>query len=391
MNAALSASRHFASADDLDVNDFITLCERQTSAADYPAATQIKSRVPIYSAQSVLTLSRQASTTRALLGEWHHCLLEGPGVLVIRGMYDDARVVDDASASFFAIIEQEKANGGRGDHFAPPGSNNRIWNAFQKHGLENPGGFVDYYANPLLALVCEAWLGPFYQITSQVNVVNPGGQAQSPHRDYHLGFQPADTVERFPISMQVASQLLTLQGAIAHSDMPVETGPTQLLPYSQTYRQGYLAWRDPAFQAAFAEHQVQLPLGKGDGVFFNPALFHAAGTNHSRDSRRMANLLQVSSAFGRAMESVDCQRLIEACYPALRERFSSEGLSASVRAVISAVAEGYAFPANLDKTPPQGGMAPQTQQQLLETALREDWPDRQLSDHLQHQAIARLP
>ena len=39
-----------------------------------------------------------------------------------------------------------------------------------------------------LALVSRAWLGPGYQVTSQVNVVRPGGQAQDPHRDYHLGF-----------------------------------------------------------------------------------------------------------------------------------------------------------------------------------------------------------
>ena len=48
---------------------------------------------------------------------------------------------------------------------------------------------------------------------------------------------------------------------------------------------------------------MQLPLAKGDAAFFNPALFHGAGTNRSADVRRMANLLQVSSAFGRAMET----------------------------------------------------------------------------------------
>ena len=40
----------------------------------------------------------------------------------------------------------------------------------------------------MLALVSTAWLGPAYQVTSQVNVVRPGGVAQDPHRDYHLGF-----------------------------------------------------------------------------------------------------------------------------------------------------------------------------------------------------------
>jgi len=48
-----------------------------------------------------------------------------------------------------------------------------------------------------------------------------------------------------------------------------------------------------------------MPLEKGDAVFFNPALLHAAGSNHATDIRRMANLQQISSAFGRPMETVD--------------------------------------------------------------------------------------
>ena len=60
-----------------------------------------------------------------------------------------------------------------------------------------------------------------------------------------------------------------------------------------------------------------LPLAKGDAIFFNPALFHAAGTNHTTDVRRMANLLQVSSAYGRAMETVDRTRMTKALYPTL--------------------------------------------------------------------------
>ena len=51
--------------------------------------------------------------------------------------------------------------------------------------------FAEYYGNDVIAVVCQAWLGPRYQVTSQVNVVNPGrGMQQVPHRDYHLGFVP---------------------------------------------------------------------------------------------------------------------------------------------------------------------------------------------------------
>ena len=49
--------------------------------------------------------------------------------------------------------------------------------------LRDPEMFAAYYGNELIALVSEAWLGPAYQITSQVNCVNPGGAAQTAHRD----------------------------------------------------------------------------------------------------------------------------------------------------------------------------------------------------------------
>ena len=57
--------------------------------------------------------------------------------------------------------------------------------------------------------------------------------------------------------------------------MPVETGPTLYLPYSQTYELGYLAWRRPEFIEYFNRHRIQLPLHKGDAVFFNPAMMSA--------------------------------------------------------------------------------------------------------------------
>ena len=115
----------------------------------------------------------------------------------------------------------------------------------------------------------------------------------------------------FPLAAQVASQFLTLQGAVAHTDMPVESGPTRFLPFSQTYAEGFVAYREVEFQEYFEENWVALPLEKGDGVFFNPALFHAAGENTSKSVQRSANLLQVSSAFGRTMEMVDTRVLIE--------------------------------------------------------------------------------
>jgi ectoine hydroxylase-related dioxygenase (phytanoyl-CoA dioxygenase family) len=172
--------------------------------------------------------------------------------------------------------------------------------------------------------------------------------------------------------------------------MPIESGPTKLLPFSQRYAQGYLAWRRPDFRDYFEANCVQLPLLKGDALFFNPALFHAAGANRTPDVQRMVNLLQVSSAYGRAMETVDRIRMCEAVYPVLLECKASGRLSeADVDAVIASTAEGYAFPTNLDRDPPTGGLAPASQQALLRRALDEAWPQATLYEALQHQAWKR--
>jgi ectoine hydroxylase-related dioxygenase (phytanoyl-CoA dioxygenase family) len=155
--------------------------------------------------------------------------------------------------------------------------------------------------------------------------------------------------------------------------MPVETGPTLYLPHSQKYGPGYLAFHQPDFTSYFESHYVQLPLVKGDAAFFNPALFHGAGTNRTADVRRMANLLQISSAFGRAMEAVDRTAVSRALFQVLAARLAAGASEASINNVIAASAEGYAFPTNLDRDPPVDGLAPQTQAELVWQALSEGW------------------
>ena len=91
--------------------------------------------------------------------------------------------------------------------------------------------------------------------------------------------------------------------------------------------------------------------------------------NRTADVRRIGDPLRVSSADGRAMESVDRAAMAKALYPTLR---AASGLSARGRAnVVAASAEGYAFPTNLDRDPPIGGLAPQSQAQLMGQALAE--------------------
>jgi len=369
----LNGGTVFGRVRDIYLKVFAELCANQANISDYPHCTQIDSRVVICKAQ--VLLEGVATDREAVMTELHHLFRHGPGVMVVRGAYPDLQVIDRHSRVFESIFAYEAQRGMAADHFAKAGSNGRIWNSLQKAAEQSPESFIEYYANPLLGLIAEAWLGPYFQATAQVNVVYPGGQAQQPHRDYHLGFQADDEAARFPLPLHLLSQYLTLQGAVAHSDMPLESGPTLLLPFSQQYELGYLAWRDPAFIAYFQEHAVQLPLNKGDLLFFNPALFHAAGTNRTADVQRMANLLQISSAFGKPMETIDRDRMMLALYPALLQRLEQGALNdESLSAVIAMAGDGYSFPTNLDADPPVNGLAPQTGQQLMFEALSQRWP-----------------
>jgi len=357
---------------DCQVDELAALVAQVADVTDYPHASAVQQNVVVYDAGALRDALRSEQGRLAVEAELVRALTDGPGVVAFRGAFPDAAVVDRATAVFDAMIAAEKANGARNDHFAKSGANDRVWNALEKLAVRDPGTFVDYYGNDILALVSRAWLGPGYQVTSQVNVVRPGGKAQDPHRDYHLGFLSNEVAAAYPAHVHLLSPVLTLQGAVAHSDMPVESGPTMYLPYSHQYAPGYLAWRLPEFRTFFAEHHIQLPLAKGDAVFFNPALFHGAGTNVSADVQRMANLLQVSSAFGRPMETVDRAKVSKAVYPVLRARRAAGVDAATLSNALACAAEGYPFPSNLDLDENVGGLTPLAQSALVARALAED-------------------
>lgn len=366
------------------VAEFARMLDSASPGVKPRFAAAVRQRIPIYECAGLQGLLTEPAHRAQLLAEWAQVLLDGAGVFVLEAAFGDTTVVDHATAIFESIIRKERdAGGGGADHFAKAGANARIWNAHEKLCMEAPEVFSRYYANPVLAAAAEAWLGPFYQMTAQVNVVRPGGEAQKAHRDYHLGFLTVDQAQRYPAHVHTMSPFLTLQGAVAHTDMPVESGPTKLLPYSQRYAQGYVAWRRDDFRDYFESHYVQLPLAKGDAVFFNPAVFHAAGSNRTTDVQRMANLLQVSSAYGRAMESLNRTAMCTAVYPVVRTMKADGRLTeAELQSVIASCAEGYPFPTNLDRNPPVGGLAPSSQQDLFRLALDEAWPSGKFEDAL---------
>ena len=373
-SSASIGSELFLTEANCHVADLAAVVAETTELSDYSGAEAVSGNILVYDSERLRGAIATATGRREAQAELARALMDGPGVVVFKRAFSDASVVDAATDAFDAIIADQRASGAAsGDHFAKPGANDRVWNALEKLAVRAPSVFAAYYANDILALVSAAWLGPAYQITSQVNVVNPGGDPQTGHRDYHLGFMSGDQAAQFPAHVHRLSPVLTLQGAVAHCDMPVESGPTMYLAHSQKYEPGYVAAALPEFRAYFEANQVQLPLEKGDAVFFNPALFHGAGRNRSSDIRRMANLLQVSSAFGRAMESVDRQRMCDALFPTLLQLKASGMAETRLRNIVTACAEGYAFPTNLDRDQPVGGMAPQTQAELVWLAVAEQW------------------
>jgi ectoine hydroxylase-related dioxygenase (phytanoyl-CoA dioxygenase family) len=372
-------SDHWFEPANCELDDLIALRAQPVSIDQYPRATTIEHDTVVYDSRLVRDDIATPEGRQSVMSELADALLAGPGIVVFREAFE-RDVVESVSEVFSAIIVDERESGiGGGDHFARPGDNDRVWNALQKLALREPQLFARYYDNEMLALMSHAWLGPGYQVTSQVNVVNPGGIQQQPHRDYHLGFMPDDLAAAYPAHVHRLSPMLTLQGAIAHCNMPVETGPTMYLPHSQKYGPGYVAWRRPEFKQYFADHHVQLELSVGDAVFFNPALFHGAGTNRTTDVKRMANLLQITSALSRAMEGVDRTAMVIALYPSLLD---SDLDVDAVDRVVAASAEGYPFPGDLDQHRPEGESSDQSPADITRRALRERWPIADLATRL---------
>ena len=378
----------YYSVDDCRIDEFKELISQPLDSSDLHFASRVEDNVPVYNAADVQAALAVPIDRRALMAEWATVLGDLSGIVVLKGAVPDLAAIDGATSVFETIIKEEHAASSGGDHFGERGANDRIWNSLQKLCLRDPKVFVRYFACPAVAAISEAWLGPWYQMTTQVNLVRPGGKAQICHRDYHLGFMTETQAQSFPERSHVLSPNLTLQGAVAHCDMPVESGPTKLLPNSQRYGPGYVATLLPEFREVFENHHVQLPLAKGDGLFFNPATFHAAGENCSTDIDRMANLMQIGSAMGRTLEQVDRTEMVRQLFPALR----GLGLNGAERAAaIGAAAEGYPFPTNLDTDPPIGGLASESQAELLARALDERMSQEDFDRELDENQARRLP
>ena len=173
-----------------NLNDFKEIIEKKLSADSVPNSSEIKKNIPIYDNGKLQHFFENEDLKCELMAEWAWILRESSGAIVLRNTYEDTSVIDEATELYEGIIADEKLkSGGGADHFAAAGANDRIWNSLQKLCESSPDVFLRYFANEFIQAACEAWLGPNYQMTAQVNLVHPGGDAQQAHRDYHLGFR----------------------------------------------------------------------------------------------------------------------------------------------------------------------------------------------------------
>lgn len=335
------------------VKDLIEICDRTVDPSLYPLASSFPKNIAVYSMTDFAGKHDDVDLVEQLKDEWNHILAYGPGVCVLKGLYrvDGLEsVVDTANGVFDRILKDEHAafNLSQRKDTSEVGKmldkNLKAANVFSQLAKRDPNTFMRYYSNPWLRYMAEAWLGPGYRFNSSLNIVPPGGEAQRAHRDYHMGFYDAVNCAKFPRLVQTANQILTLQGAIAHSDMPLASGPTRFMPFSQLFEEGYMAGRRPEFQEHFSTNYVSVALEKGDGVFFNPSLYHAAGENTTTDVYRNAQLLQINSNFGKPSEFLNSIPVIRSCWDLLVEEYQKHGLNTHLQALIAAIGDGYPSP-----------------------------------------------
>jgi hypothetical protein len=69
-------------------------------------------------------------------------------------------------------------------------------------------------------------------------------------------------------------------------------------------------------------------------------------------------------------------------FPALLAMQDGESAPSAIANVISACAEGYPFPTNLDLDSPVSGLAPPAQADILSRAVAAGWPQQKLDTEL---------
>lgn len=341
-------------------------------------ASDLAEGIPVYNCTTLMERIGEDPFRASLMQEWSRSLGEGAGAIILQGCVSEDKV-DAATAVFDRLMEEERIR-------AVGRSGRGLQNALQKLCLEDADAFIDYYANVMIALMSETWLGPNYQLSSRIQRSEPGTDETPCRRAFHLGLQPAEEATFYPAALHRSIQFLSLEGVVSHSDS-AEGGGLRLLPYSQTYEQGYLAAGEPEFRTYFAEHAIEVACDKGDAVFFNPAAFHGFAGNETLDRYPLINRLQVSAAFGRGLEAIDRTLMCQQVYPLLLSRWQRRAITEQeLVSAVSACAEGYPFPTNLDLDWFEPNLPPRSQADVMLEALERGLKQEALAKELDEQA-----
>ena len=126
------------------------ILQMSTRRDQVPFARDIQKKIPIYDGKSLASLQTDPAMCIKLLYEWAWVFSEGPGIIVIQEAISNLDVIAQASRVFEDIIGLEKEKKTAGDHFAKPGSNDRIWNSLEKHCENNPANFIEYYKENMM-------------------------------------------------------------------------------------------------------------------------------------------------------------------------------------------------------------------------------------------------
>lgn len=112
-------SRTWLTEEDCDLDAFRSLVEQRTDPADHPSALRIEQNVPLYDSARLRDLAATADGRREAQSELVRCLLDGPGVVVLKGAFTDPAVVDRASEAFRTLIAEERASGTAAETTSP--------------------------------------------------------------------------------------------------------------------------------------------------------------------------------------------------------------------------------------------------------------------------------
>ena len=286
----------------------------------------------------------------------------------IRGAFPDTTVVDRATAAFDAIIADGARRGRTGRRPLRQGRR-------QRPRVERAGEAGRARPGRVRRLLRERHARAVSRCLARARATRSPRRSTWSARAGRRRTRTATTTwassrttpsSSTPTHVHLLSPVLTLQGAVAHCDMPVESGPTMYLPYSHQY-------------------DARLPRLAAARV---PRLLRASTTSSSRwpratpsSSTRRCSTAPAPTSRPTSSASPTCCRsprrsagrwrpwtateCVRAVYPVLLDRKAAGVDRTPARHALAAAAEGYPFPTNLDLDQPVGGLTPPSQAEVV--------------------------